>query len=67
MKWIKLYVCVCVHTHITHLFHTHLFEGNLEQLEVMDVFVLQFGTKLHFLQRQRTVKQHVHELAVCST
>lgn len=52
---------------ITHFVHSHLFEGNLQKLEVVDVFMLQFGTKFDFLQRHRVGEQHVHELAVDST
>lgn len=55
--------CVCV---VTYFVNSHLFEGNLQELEVVDVFVLQLGTKFHFLQRHRVGKQHVHELAVGS-
>lgn len=55
-------MCVCV----SYFVNSHLFEGDLQELEVVDVFVLQLGTKFHFLQRQRVGKQHVHELTVGS-
>lgn len=57
-------VCAFV---ITHFVHSHLFEGHLQKLEVMDVFVLQLGAKFDFLQRHRVGEQHVHELAVDGT
>lgn len=52
---------------VTHFVDSHLFEGDLQKLEVVDVFMLQLGTKFNFLQRHRVWKQHVHELAVGST
>lgn len=51
----------------TYFVNSHLFKGNLQKLEVMDVFMLQLGTKFYFLQRHTGGKQHVHELAVGST
>lgn len=51
----------------TYFVDAHLFEGHLQKLEVVDVLVLELGPELHFLQRHRVGKQHVHELAVSST
>ena len=39
----------------------------LENFEVLDVLVLQFGIELDLLQGHRSGKQHVHELAVAAT
>lgn len=55
-----------VSVRVTYFVDSHLFEGDLQELEVLDVFVLQLGTKFHFLQRHRVDKQHVHELTVGS-
>ena len=37
-----------------HLIHIHLLEGGLKQLEVVNVFMLQFGVKFHSLEGNKT-------------
>lgn len=62
----KRRLCLCVAC-VSHLFHAHLLEGSLQQLEIVDVFVFKLGTKLDLLQHDRVVKQHVHELTIGGT
>lgn len=60
----KCELCACDDAHLV---HAHFFEGDLQQLEVVDIFMLQFGSKLDLLQGNRVLEEHVHELAVRSS
>lgn len=51
----------------THFVHAHLFEGRLQDFEVLNVLVLQIGAEFDSLHRHRTGEQHVHVLAVGGT
>ena len=47
----------------TNLLDSEPAEGDLHQLEVLDVLVLQVGLELHFSQRDRAGEENVQQLA----
>lgn len=51
-------------SHWSHLVDVHPLEGSLQEFEVVDVFMLQFGLELDLLKTDAARKQHVHELTV---
>lgn len=48
----------------TYFVNTHLLESCLQHLEVVNVFVFQFGLELDLPQVHAAREEHVHELAV---
>jgi len=50
----------------TYLVTSNPFEGSLEDLEVLDVFVFQVRPPLNFLELSGSREEKIHELAVCS-
>lgn len=51
----------------TYFVNTHSFEASLQDLVVVNEFMLQFCSKFDFLQRHTAGKKHIHELAVGCT